>query len=64
MSVFSRSSLPPMLPPLPRARPMASISSMKTMHGAIVFAWVELGSGVGVGVAAGVGVGVGVVGFG
>mmetsp|Transcript_72664 Transcript_72664/g.183968 ORF Transcript_72664/g.183968 Transcript_72664/m.183968 type:complete len:210 (+) Transcript_72664:735-1364(+) len=31
--VPSRSSLPPMPPPL-RLRPMASISSMKTMHGA------------------------------
>ena len=29
------------MPPLPRARPMASISSMKTMHGAIVFAWAK-----------------------
>mmetsp|Transcript_13437 Transcript_13437/g.31815 ORF Transcript_13437/g.31815 Transcript_13437/m.31815 type:complete len:274 (+) Transcript_13437:1079-1900(+) len=35
LSVFSRSSLPPMPPPLPRERPMASISSMKMRHGAL-----------------------------
>mmetsp|Transcript_7776 Transcript_7776/g.27610 ORF Transcript_7776/g.27610 Transcript_7776/m.27610 type:complete len:227 (-) Transcript_7776:2054-2734(-) len=34
-SVFSRSSLPPLNPPLPRARATASISSMKTMQGAL-----------------------------
>mmetsp|Transcript_48782 Transcript_48782/g.120999 ORF Transcript_48782/g.120999 Transcript_48782/m.120999 type:complete len:226 (-) Transcript_48782:464-1141(-) len=34
-SVFSRSSFPPPKPPLPRARPTASISSMKTRHGAL-----------------------------
>mmetsp|Transcript_36609 Transcript_36609/g.72946 ORF Transcript_36609/g.72946 Transcript_36609/m.72946 type:complete len:320 (+) Transcript_36609:1107-2066(+) len=43
LSVCSRSSLPPppMPPPPPPARapPMASISSMKTMHGAFFFAW-------------------------
>ncbi len=38
LRVFSRSSLPPMLALLPRARPMASISSMNTMHGAFSFA--------------------------
>mmetsp|Transcript_14483 Transcript_14483/g.36007 ORF Transcript_14483/g.36007 Transcript_14483/m.36007 type:complete len:297 (+) Transcript_14483:508-1398(+) len=32
-SVFSRSSCPPIAPPRPRARPMASISSMKMMEG-------------------------------
>mmetsp|Transcript_28273 Transcript_28273/g.72392 ORF Transcript_28273/g.72392 Transcript_28273/m.72392 type:complete len:286 (-) Transcript_28273:231-1088(-) len=43
LRVCSRSSLPP--PPMPppwlpaRAPPMASISSMKTMHGAFFFAW-------------------------
>mmetsp|Transcript_52514 Transcript_52514/g.137636 ORF Transcript_52514/g.137636 Transcript_52514/m.137636 type:complete len:243 (+) Transcript_52514:1031-1759(+) len=40
-SVFSRSSLPPPKPPLPRARPTASISSMKTMHGALARAWLK-----------------------
>ena len=35
LSVFSRSSLPPPKPPLPRARPTASISSMKIRHGAL-----------------------------
>mmetsp|Transcript_16006 Transcript_16006/g.43481 ORF Transcript_16006/g.43481 Transcript_16006/m.43481 type:complete len:244 (-) Transcript_16006:549-1280(-) len=43
LSVCSRSSLPPppMPPPAPPARapPMASISSMKTMHGAFFLAW-------------------------
>ncbi len=34
LSVFSRSSLPPCTAPRPRARPMASISSIKMMHGA------------------------------
>ncbi len=34
LRVFSRSSLPPWKPPRPRARPMASISSIKTMQGA------------------------------
>ena len=38
LSVFSRSSLDPMLAFLPRARPTASISSMKTMHGLFSFA--------------------------
>ena len=33
LSVFSRSSLPPVFTRLARARPMASISSMKMMHG-------------------------------
>mmetsp|Transcript_72889 Transcript_72889/g.170999 ORF Transcript_72889/g.170999 Transcript_72889/m.170999 type:complete len:230 (+) Transcript_72889:878-1567(+) len=33
--VFSRSSLPPLKPPLPRRRPTASISSMKIMDGAL-----------------------------
>ena len=33
--VFSRSSFPPEKPPLPRARPTASISSMKMRHGAL-----------------------------
>ena len=37
-SVFSRSSLPENPAFLPRARPMASISSMKTMHGAFCLA--------------------------
>ena len=36
-SVCSRSSLPPKAPP-PRFLPMASISSMKTIHGAFSFA--------------------------
>mmetsp|Transcript_47065 Transcript_47065/g.100465 ORF Transcript_47065/g.100465 Transcript_47065/m.100465 type:complete len:308 (+) Transcript_47065:991-1914(+) len=35
LSVFSRSSLPPVAPPRPRFLPTASISSMKTMHGCI-----------------------------
>mmetsp|Transcript_39198 Transcript_39198/g.126779 ORF Transcript_39198/g.126779 Transcript_39198/m.126779 type:complete len:226 (-) Transcript_39198:847-1524(-) len=35
LSVFSRSSLPPLKPPLPRARPTASISSMKMRQGAL-----------------------------
>ena len=39
LSVFSRSSFAPMFGFLPRARPTASISSMKTMHGAFSFAW-------------------------
>mmetsp|Transcript_1411 Transcript_1411/g.2131 ORF Transcript_1411/g.2131 Transcript_1411/m.2131 type:complete len:292 (-) Transcript_1411:7-882(-) len=34
LRVFSRSSFPPIMPPRPRARPMASISSMKMMLGA------------------------------
>mmetsp|Transcript_44602 Transcript_44602/g.115978 ORF Transcript_44602/g.115978 Transcript_44602/m.115978 type:complete len:203 (-) Transcript_44602:685-1293(-) len=34
-SVFSRSSLPPLKPLLPRLRPTASISSMKMMDGAL-----------------------------
>mmetsp|Transcript_7670 Transcript_7670/g.11167 ORF Transcript_7670/g.11167 Transcript_7670/m.11167 type:complete len:219 (-) Transcript_7670:1190-1846(-) len=34
LRVFSRSSFPPEKPPLPRARPTASISSIKTMQGA------------------------------
>ena len=38
LSVFSRSSLPENPAFLPRARPMASISSMKTMHGAFCLA--------------------------
>ena len=38
LSVFSRSSLPPMVGFLPRARPIASISSMKIMQGAFSFA--------------------------
>ena len=38
-SVFSRSSLPPTILFLPRARPMASISSMKMIHGALSLAW-------------------------
>ena len=38
LSVFSRSSLPPMMPPLPRDRPTASISSMKMMQGAFSLA--------------------------
>mmetsp|Transcript_4972 Transcript_4972/g.16657 ORF Transcript_4972/g.16657 Transcript_4972/m.16657 type:complete len:296 (+) Transcript_4972:792-1679(+) len=35
LRVFSRSSLPPANPPLPRLRPTASISSMKMMQGAM-----------------------------
>mmetsp|Transcript_15307 Transcript_15307/g.29681 ORF Transcript_15307/g.29681 Transcript_15307/m.29681 type:complete len:264 (+) Transcript_15307:1115-1906(+) len=35
-NVFSRSSLPPLKPPFPRARATASISSMKTMQGAFL----------------------------
>ena len=38
LSVFSRSSLPPRLFFWPRARPMASISSMKMMQGAFCLA--------------------------
>mmetsp|Transcript_5822 Transcript_5822/g.15198 ORF Transcript_5822/g.15198 Transcript_5822/m.15198 type:complete len:257 (+) Transcript_5822:433-1203(+) len=38
LSVFSRSSLPPPCPPLPRLRPTASISSMKTRQGAAFLA--------------------------
>ena len=38
-SVFSRSSLPPIDGFLLRARPTASISSMKIIHGAFSFAW-------------------------
>ena len=38
MSVDSRSSFPPKLPPLPRDLPIASISSTKMMHGACFFA--------------------------
>ena len=38
LRVFSRSSFDPMLAFFPRARPMASISSMKTMAGAFSFA--------------------------
>ena len=38
-NVFSRSSLPPMAGFLPRARPTASISSMKMIHGAFSLAW-------------------------
>mmetsp|Transcript_44090 Transcript_44090/g.104972 ORF Transcript_44090/g.104972 Transcript_44090/m.104972 type:complete len:218 (+) Transcript_44090:1088-1741(+) len=42
LRVFSRSSLPPPeKPPLPRARPTASISSMNTMHGVFARAWVK-----------------------
>mmetsp|Transcript_2424 Transcript_2424/g.7104 ORF Transcript_2424/g.7104 Transcript_2424/m.7104 type:complete len:361 (+) Transcript_2424:834-1916(+) len=41
LSVFSRSSLPPAKPPLPRLRPTASISSIKTMHGAMARAWLK-----------------------
>mmetsp|Transcript_30476 Transcript_30476/g.81988 ORF Transcript_30476/g.81988 Transcript_30476/m.81988 type:complete len:330 (-) Transcript_30476:948-1937(-) len=41
LSVFSRSSLPPAKPPLPRLRPTASISSMKIMHGAMARAWAK-----------------------
>mmetsp|Transcript_528 Transcript_528/g.1802 ORF Transcript_528/g.1802 Transcript_528/m.1802 type:complete len:228 (-) Transcript_528:172-855(-) len=41
LSVFSRSSLPPKLPPRPRAFPTASISSMKTMQGCIALAWAK-----------------------
>ena len=37
--VFSRSSLPPIMPPRPRWRPMASISSMKMMLGDWLLAW-------------------------
>ncbi|SCZ90705.1 BZ3500_MvSof-1268-A1-R1_Chr1-3g02168 [Microbotryum saponariae] len=37
-NVDSRSSLPPNCPPLPRLLPMASISSMKMMHGAFFLA--------------------------
>ena len=40
LSVCSRSSLPPIAPPL-RFWPMASISSMNTMHGAFSFAWLK-----------------------
>ena len=36
--VFSRSSFPPGIDPLPRERPTASISSMKMMQGAFSFA--------------------------
>ena len=39
LSVFSRSSLPPKLAPLERARPTASISSMNTIEGAFSFAF-------------------------
>ena len=39
MRVFSRSSLPPKPTPLERARPTASISSMKTMEGAFSLAF-------------------------
>mmetsp|Transcript_16822 Transcript_16822/g.48023 ORF Transcript_16822/g.48023 Transcript_16822/m.48023 type:complete len:243 (-) Transcript_16822:267-995(-) len=39
--VFSRSSLPPEKPPLPRARATASISSMNTMQGAFLRAWLK-----------------------
>ncbi len=38
LSVFSRSSLPPMIVPRPRERPTASISSMKMMQGAFSLA--------------------------
>mmetsp|Transcript_1957 Transcript_1957/g.4381 ORF Transcript_1957/g.4381 Transcript_1957/m.4381 type:complete len:211 (+) Transcript_1957:965-1597(+) len=41
LSVFSRSSLPPLKPPLPRARPTASISSMKMRQGAFARAWAK-----------------------
>ncbi len=37
-NVFSRSSLPPGICPLPRERPMASISSIKTIQGAFSLA--------------------------
>ena len=37
-NVFSRSSLPPCIPPFPRARPIASISSIKMIAGAFSFA--------------------------
>ena len=39
LRVFSRSSLPPKPTPLERARPTASISSMKTMEGAFSLAF-------------------------
>lgn len=39
LSVFSRSSCPPNCPVRPRARPTASISSIKMMHGAFLRAW-------------------------
>ena len=39
LSVFSRSSFPPIAGFLLRARPTASISSMKMMQGAFSFAW-------------------------
>eukprot|EP00955_Chlamydomonas_euryale_P070526 360774-Chlamydomonas_euryale.AAC.13 len=38
-SVFSRSSWPPIAPPRPRARPIASISSIKMMDGDWERAW-------------------------
>ena len=38
LSVFSRSSFPPIIIPLPRDLPMASISSIKMIHGAFSFA--------------------------
>ena len=41
LSVFSRSSLAPMLGLLPLARPMASISSIKTMQGAFSLAFLN-----------------------
>ena len=39
--VFSRSSLAPIFPLLPRARPMASISSINTIHGAFSLAFLN-----------------------
>ncbi|MCY1540926.1 hypothetical protein D9M68_765930 [compost metagenome] len=38
LRVFSRSSLPPIILFFPRARPMASTSSIKMIHGALSFA--------------------------
>mmetsp|Transcript_35120 Transcript_35120/g.109758 ORF Transcript_35120/g.109758 Transcript_35120/m.109758 type:complete len:223 (+) Transcript_35120:1276-1944(+) len=40
-NVFSLSSLPPENPPFPLARPTASISSMKTIQGAFILAWLN-----------------------
>ena len=41
LSVFSRSSLPPKLAPLERARPTASISSINTIEGAFSLAFLK-----------------------
>mmetsp|Transcript_11010 Transcript_11010/g.31097 ORF Transcript_11010/g.31097 Transcript_11010/m.31097 type:complete len:230 (+) Transcript_11010:1094-1783(+) len=41
LRVFSRSSFPPAKPPRPRARPMASISSMKMIDGDWARAWAK-----------------------